>query len=263
MPDAGPARRTTIKSDDEIALMREAGQIVASALDAVRRQAFVGVSLRELDGLAESVIRARGAEPLFKDYHPRWSPTPFPGTICASVNDVVVHGIPDDQRLVDGDLVSVDCGARMAGWCGDAAISFVVGAVDPADHALIDATERALSAGISAARPGNTMGDIADAIGSSARSGGYGLLADHGGHGIGREMHESPSVPNEGRAGSGIRLEVGLVIALEPMLIASGGDGYVVDDDGWTIRTADGSRAAHAEHTVAVTASGPRILTSL
>lgn len=257
-----PARPTGLKTDAEIQLMREAGKIVASALEAVHRQASVGVSLRELDELAESVIRARGAEPLFKNYHPRWSPTPFPGTICASVNDVVVHGIPDDQRLDDGDLVSIDCGARMGGWCGDAAISFVVGSVDAADRTLIESTERALSAGISAARPHNTMGDIANAIGRSARADGYGLLADHGGHGIGREMHESPSVPNEGQAGSGIRLRAGLVIALEPMLIAGGDDDYVVGDDGWTIRTADGSRAAHAEHTVAITTSGPRILTA-
>lgn len=243
--------------------MREAGQIVASALDAVRRHASIGVSLNELDELAEAVIRARGAEPLFKNYHPRWSPTPFPGTICASVNDVVVHGIPNHQPLVDGDLVSIDCGARMSGWCGDAAISFGVGTVDPADRALIESTERALAAGIDAARPGNTMGDVANAIGRSARADGYGLLADHGGHGIGREMHESPSVPNEGPARSGIRLAAGLVIALEPMLIAGGADDYIVDDDGWTIRTADGSRAAHAEHTVAITSAGPRILTTL
>jgi methionyl aminopeptidase len=260
---ASAPRRTGLKSDSEIDLMREAGQIVASALAAVKGHAAIGVTLRELDELAETVIRDRGASPLFKNYHPRWSPTPFPGTICASVNDVVVHGIPNAQPLVDGDLVSIDCGARMNGWCGDAAVSFIVGTVEPADQALVDATDRALAAGIDAARPGNTMGDIANAIGSIARAGGYGLLANHGGHGIGREMHESPSVPNEGPAGRRLVLQPGLVIALEPMLISGGGDDYIVDADGWTIRTADGTRAAHSEHTVAVTDSVPRILTLL
>ena len=255
------SRRAGHKSEDEIELMREAGRTVAAALDAIRRSATVGSNLLDMDELAESVIRERGGEPLFKNYHPRWSPTPFPGTICASVNDVVVHGIPNRQPLVEGDLVSVDCGARVDGWCGDAAISFVVGHPDPADTELIETTERALHAGIAAARPGNTMGDVAHAIGSVARNAGYGLLANHGGHGIGREMHESPSVPNDGEAGTGMRLHPGLVIALEPMLIAGGGDDYRVDRDGWTIRTADGSRAAHAEHTVAVMPDGPQILT--
>ena len=249
------------KSDDEIELMREAGRTVALALAAIRREAAVGSNLLDMDELAEALIRDRGGEPLFKNYHPRWSPTPFPGTICASVNDVVVHGIPNRQPLVEGDLVSIDCGARVEGWCGDAAISFVIGEPEPADLELIDTTERALHAGIAAALPGNTMGDVANAIGTIARGAGYGLLANHGGHGIGRQMHESPSVPNDGEARTGMRLHPGLVIALEPMLIAGGEDDYVVDPDGWTIRTSDGSRAAHAEHTVAITADGPRILT--
>ena len=260
---AAPPRRAGHKSDSEIALMREAGRTVAAALDAIRQSATVGSNLLDMDELAEAVIRERGGEPLFKNYHPRWSPTPFPGTICASVNDVVVHGIPSREPLVEGDLVSIDCGARVDGWCGDAAISFVVGAPAAADIELIDTTERALRAGIAAARPGNTMGDVAHAIGTVARGAGYGLLANHGGHGIGREMHESPSVPNDGEARTGMRLHPGLVIALEPMVIAGGGDDYRVDPDGWTIRTADGSRAAHVEHTVAVTDDGPRILTLL
>ncbi len=251
-----------LKTESEIASMREAGQIVAAALEAARRRAAIGVSLRELDDVAASVIAARGAQPLFLNYHPRWAPSPFPGVICASVNDVVVHGIPSDVRLADGDLVSIDCGARFDGWCGDAAISFIVGEPDPLDVALIDTTVRALEAGIAAVRPGNTMGDVGAAIESVARGGGYGLLADHGGHGIGRRMHEDPSVPNEGRSGRGMRLEPGLVLALEPMLVAGGEDAYRVDDDGWTVRTKDGSRAAHAEHTVAVTATGPRVLTA-
>ena len=187
-----------LKSPTDIGAMRDAGQLVGAALEAVRRHAAVGTTLGELDAVAEATIRARGGEPLFKNYHPRWSPTAFPGTICASVNDVVVHGIPGDDALSDGDLVSIDCGARLAGWCGDAAISFVVGHEDPADRALIDTTDRALAAGIAAARAGNTMGHISSAIGTLARAAGYGLLAHHGGHGIGREMHEAPSVPNVG-----------------------------------------------------------------
>jgi methionyl aminopeptidase len=251
-----------LKTEAEVAVMREAGQIVAAALDAAHRRAAVGVPLRALDEVAAAVIAARGAEPLFLDYHPRWAPSPFPGVICASVNDIVVHGIPSDQRLADGDLVSIDCGARFQGWCGDAAISFVVGEPDPRDLELVATTEKALEAGIAAVRPGNTMGDVGAAIASVARGAGFGLLADHGGHGIGRRMHEDPSVPNEGRAGRGMRLEPGLVLALEPMLVAGGRDDYRMDDDGWAVRTRDGSRAAHAEHTVAVTATGPRVLTA-
>jgi methionyl aminopeptidase len=251
-----------LKTEAELAVMREAGQIVAAALDAVRRRATVGVTLRELDEVAATVIAARGAQPLFLNYHPRWAPSPFPGVICASLNDVVVHGIPSEQRLADGDLVSIDCGARFDGWCGDSAISFVVGEPDPRDLELIDTTERALEAGIAAVRPGNTMGDVGAAICAVARGAGYGLLADHGGHGIGRRMHEDPSVPNEGRAGRGMKLEPGLVLALEPMLVAGGGDEYRLDEDGWAVLTRDGSRAAHAEHTVAVTATGPRVLTA-
>jgi methionyl aminopeptidase len=163
--------------------------------------------------------------------------------------------------LTDGDLVSVDFGAILNGWCGDAARSFVVGTPRQPDTQLIAAAERALAAGIAAVRPGNSLGDIGHAIASSARAEGYGLLANHGGHGIGRTMHEDPHVPNEGTPGKGMRLRPGLVIAIEPMLIADGTDDYAPDPDGWTLRTASGARAAHAEHTVAVTAAGHRVLT--
>ncbi|MGB3481341.1 MAG: type I methionyl aminopeptidase, partial [Mycobacterium sp.] len=173
----------------------------------------------------------------------------------------VVHGVPTDEVLADGDLVSVDFGAVLNGWCGDAARSFTIGAGSPGDADLIAASERALAAGIAAARPGNTLGDIGFAIAASARKDGYGLLADHGGHGIGRTMHESPDVPNEGRRGKGMKLRPGLVIAIEPMLIGDGTEDYLHDPDGWTLRTVSGARAAHSEHTVAVTADGPRILT--
>jgi methionyl aminopeptidase len=173
----------------------------------------------------------------------------------------VVHGIPGPQRLADGDLVSIDCGAHLDGWCGDAAISFIVGTPDPDSETLIETTELALHSGVAAAQPGQRLSDLASAIGAVARAAGYGLLADHGGHGVGRAMHEAPHVPNEGRPGRGLTLRPGLVLALEPMLIAGGVDTYVTDRDGWTLRTSDGSRAAHAEHTVAVTEDGPRILT--
>jgi methionyl aminopeptidase len=250
-----------IKSPDEIAQMREAGRVVANTLAAVKDAADVGVSLKELDELAAETISAAGAAPAFLNYRPRWASVPFPGVICTSVNDAVVHGIPNDYRLQDGDLLSVDCGAFLEGWCGDAAVSFVVGTPDPMDLALVAATDAALARGIEMARIGNKMGDLAYAIGGAARRAGYGLLADHGGHGIGRTMHAEPPVPNEGRPGRGIKLTEGLVIAIEPMLILGGKDDYYHDDDEWTLRSANGRRAAHSEHTVAVTADGPVILT--
>lgn len=250
-----------IKTPEEIALMREAGRVVANALAAVRQAAAVGVSLTELDGVAAASISDAGATPAFLNYRPRWASVPFPGVICTSVNDAVVHGIPNGYRLQDGDLLSVDCGAFLEGWCGDAAISFVVGTVDPVDQALIEATDAALARGIDAARVGNKMGDLAYAIGGAARREGYGLLADHGGHGIGRTMHAEPPVPNDGRPGRGIKLTEGLVIAIEPMLILGGSGDYYHDEDEWTLRSANGRRAAHSEHTVAITADGPVILT--
>lgn len=250
-----------LKMSTEVDAMRAAGHVVARALDAVREAAVIGVRLLDLDEVAAEVIRAAGAEPVFLDYHPEWAPVPFPGTICTSINDAVVHGIPNDYRLRDGDLVSIDCGARLAGWCGDAAISFVVGTAAPADIALVEAADAALAHGIAAARPGNHLGDIGAAIGRYARGAGYGLLADHGGHGIGRQMHEDPHVPNEGRAGKGMPLRRGMVLAIEPMLVADGTDDYRRAADGWTLRTATGARAAHSEHTVAIGENGPEILT--
>ncbi len=241
--------------------MAAAGAVVAEALRAVAAQAAPGMTTADLDRIAADVLAAHGATSPFLNYHPRWAPRPFPAVLCVSVNDAVVHGVPTDQVLADGDLVSVDFGAILNGWCGDAARSFVVGAAQPADAALIEAADAALAAGIAAVRPGNTLGDIGHAIATTARNAGYGMLADHGGHGIGRTMHEAPHVPNEGRPGKGMRLRRGLVIAIEPMLIADGTDDYVHDADGWTLRTATGARAAHSEHTVAVTADGARILT--
>ncbi|MET9853528.1 type I methionyl aminopeptidase [Streptomyces sp. NPDC006450] len=252
-----------LKTDRSIDQMRAAGRVVAHALAAARDRAAVGVSLLELDLVAREVLREAGASSPFLGYRPRFAPVPFPAVICASVNDAIVHGIPNDYRLRDGDLVSIDCGAKLAGWVGDAAVSFTVGRARPADLRLIATSEAALAAGIAAARPGNRVGDIAHAIGRVCRAAGYGIPDGFGGHGIGRSMHEEPGVPNEGPAGQGTKLRAGMVIAIEPMLIAGGTDDYACDADGWTLRTVDGSRAAHSEHTVAITAAGPRILTAL
>ena len=250
-----------IKTDAALEAMREAGRVVANALAAARAAAAVGVRLRELDEAARTVLAEAGARSPFLGYQPSFAPTPFPAVICASVNDAVVHGIPNDYRLRDGDLVSVDCGAELDGWTGDAAISFTVGTGRPADLALIAATQQALDAGIAAATVGHRIGDISHAIGAVAGAHGCGMPADFGGHGIGRRMHEDPHVPNRGRPGRGLPLRHGLALAIEPMLMAGGNDNYQADPDGWTLRTTDGSRAAHIEHTVAVTEAGPRILT--
>ncbi|MBB0244467.1 type I methionyl aminopeptidase [Streptomyces alkaliphilus] len=250
-----------IKSDAAMDAMREAGRVVARALAAVRAAAVPGVRPVELDEVAREVIAEAGAKPAFLHYHPRFAPTPFPGVICVSVNDAIVHGIPGRAPLRRGDLVSVDCGAVLDGWTGDAAVSFTVGPGRPEDRRLVEAGERALAAGIAAAVPGARIGDIAHAIGRTGREAGYGIPDGFGGHGIGRRMHEAPDVPNEGRPGRGMRLRHGMVLAIEPMLLAGGRDDFRHDPDGWTLRTTDGSRATHSEHTVAITDSGPRVLT--
>jgi methionyl aminopeptidase len=249
------------KTANEIATMRSAGRVVGRALAACRDAARVGVSLRELDGVAAKVIREAGAKSSFLHYHPHFAPTPFPAVICSSVNDVIVHGIPDDYQLADGDLVSIDCGAELNGFHGDAAISFIVGTPRPEDERLVAATREALEAGIAAARSGGRLGDISYAVGTVGRREGYGIPRDFGGHGIGRRMHEDPSVPNEGRTGRGFPLKPGLVLAIEPMFMAGGRDAYDTAEDGWALRTVDGSRAAHSEHSVAITADGPLVLT--
>jgi methionyl aminopeptidase len=250
-----------LKTDAAVDAMREAGRVVARALAAAKEAAGVGVSLLELDEAARAVLAEAGASSPFLGYRPSFAPTPFPGVVCASVNDAIVHGIPTGYRLRDGDLLSVDCGAELDGWTGDAAITFSVGTPRPGDAELVAATVRALEAGIAAAVVGNRMGDISSAIGRVAQEAGCGMPADFGGHGIGRRMHEDPHVPNRGRAGRGFPLRAGLVLAIEPMLMAGGSDAYHADEDGWTLRTDDGSRAAHVEHTVAITPEGPRILT--
>lgn len=251
----------TRKSTAEIAVMREAGRVVARALAAVAAAAQPGARLRDLDAVAEGVIRAAGAQPSFLHYHPGFTPTPFPASVCLSVNDVIVHGIPDGRKLRSGDLLSVDCGALLGGFHGDAAITVGVGDVDAASARLVTATQEALDAAIERARAGGRLTDISFAVAEVAGRYGYGTIADFGGHGIGRAMHEAPSLPNASDVpGRGLRLQEGLVLAIEPMLNDGPGE-YVVHPDGWTVATADGSRAAHIEHTVAITADGPQVLT--
>jgi methionyl aminopeptidase len=251
-----------IKTPEEIGAIRAAGRIVAEILAAVRAAAAPGTRLADLDEVARSVLAAAGATSPFLGYQPRFAPVPYPAAICTSVNDAALHGIPGRYRLADGDLLSIDSGAVLDGWTADAATSFTIGPPSQADARLIATTDAALRAGIAAAVPGARIGDISAAIGTAGRAVGYGICTDFGGHGVGRLMHEAPSVPNEGRAGRGLRLGAGLVIAIEPWFLAGGEDSYRIDADGWTLRSADGSRAAHAEHTIAITGDGPVILTA-
>lgn len=245
----------------ELDAMAVAGALVAAALRAVRAAAAPGVSTLELDRVAESVIRDGGGTPSFLGYHG------FPASICASVNDRVVHGIPSaSEVLAAGDLVSIDCGAIVDGWHGDSAVTFGVGTLIDADEALSEATKAAMEAGIAAMVPGNRLTDVSHAIevethaAEARHDRKYGIVAGYGGHGIGRQMHMDPFLPNEGSPGRGPYLAPGSVLAIEPMLTL-GTTKTVVLEDEWTVVTADGTRAAHWEHTVAVTDDGPRILT--
>jgi methionyl aminopeptidase len=241
--------------------MRAAGQVVAQILATVQKEATAGVRLTELDQIARDVLAGAGATSPFLGYQPGFAPIPFPAVICTSVNDAALHGIPDSYRLAEGDLLSVDCGAVLDGWAGDAAVSFTIGPAVPADARLIEVCQQALKAGIAAAVPGGRIGDISAAIGQIGRAAGYGICTDFGGHGIGHTMHEDPHIPNDGPRGRGRTLVPILVLAIEPWFLAGGKDSYEVDDDGWTIRSGDGSQAAHVEHTVAITPAGPQILT--
>jgi methionyl aminopeptidase len=250
-----------LKSAAEIAVMREAGRVVAQTLAAVAAEAAAGVRLSELDDLAVEVIARAGAKPSFLGYQPDWAPTPFPAVLCLSVNDAIVHGIPGKARLKDGDLLSIDCGASIDGYHGDAALTVAVGQIDDQARRLRHTTEAALAAGIAQAQLGARIGDISHAIEAVAREAGYGLPRGMGGHGIGTSMHQAPDVPNTGRPGRGMVLREGLVLAIEPMLVEGGSDHCRVGADGWTVLTTDGSRAAHFEHSVALTPDGPVILT--
>jgi methionyl aminopeptidase len=254
-------RDIELKSPVELEAMRAAGALVARTLAAVAELTKPGVSTAELDALAEQTIRAAGAVPSFLGYHG------FPASICASVNEQIVHGIPSaTQVLEEGDIISVDCGAILEGWHGDAAITIPVGAVSTADLALSAACAGALAAGIAAAVPGGRLSDISHAVqvaceDAGRRDGGtYGIVQEYGGHGIGTSMHMDPFLPNHGAAGHGPRLRPGMALAIEPMLTA--GDPETLElPDGWTVVTADGARAVHWEHTVAITEDGPQVLT--
>ncbi len=250
-----------IKTPGEIDAIRAAGRVVADVLATARAQAAPGARLADLDQAARDVLAKAGATSPFLHYKPGFATVPYPAVICTSVNDAALHGIPGGYRLAPGDLLSVDAGATLDGWVADAAISFTVGPAGDADARLIAVTQDALAAGIAAAVPGGRLGDISAAVGAVGRAAGYGISTELGGHGVGRSMHEDPHIPNRGKARRGMRLVPGLVIAIEPWFMAGGSDECYLDDDGWTIRTADGSRAAHAEHTIAVTADGPVILT--
>ncbi|PPL16516.1 type I methionyl aminopeptidase [Microterricola pindariensis] len=250
-----------LRTPAEIEQMAPAGKFVASVLTATAAAAKVGVNLLALDRLAHDMIREAGAESCYIDYHPSFGASPFGKVICTSVNDAVLHGLPHDYALRDGDLLSLDFAASVNGWVSDSALSIVVGTPREEDLALIDTTTRALAAGIAAAQPGNKIGDISAAIAAVGHGDGYTINTDFGGHGVGRTMHGDPHVPNDGRPNRGLPLRPGLVIAIEPWFLHTT-DRIVTDADGWTLRSADGSRGAHMEHTVAITEDGPRILTA-
>lgn len=250
-------RGIQIKTPEQIEGMRRAGLVVGQTLELLRSSVRAGISTRELDAIAEDNIRSSGATPSFQGYHG------FPASICASVNDEVVHGIPGERVLADGDVISIDCGAIVDGWHGDAAITVAVGDVPAEITALMEATEEALWRGIAAARLGGRVSDISHAVETHVRSrGSYGILEDYVGHGIGSEMHQPPNVPNVGRPGRGPRLVRGLALAVEPMVTLGRKQTHLLDDD-WTVVTRDGSWAAHFEHTFTLTPGGAWVLTAL
>jgi methionyl aminopeptidase len=247
-------RFMTTKSPEDFEKMAIAGAAVAAVHAAVREAAAPGVRTRELDEVAAEVIRDRGCRPSFLGY------LGFPANICTSPNDVIVHGIPGSYRIKDGDILSIDAGAIYEGWHGDAAFTMAVGEVPAEVQRLLTVTEEGLWAGIAAAQAGNRLGDVGHAIEATADQHGYGVVREYIGHGIGRQMHEAPNVPNYGTPGKGIRLKVGMAIAIEPMFNA-GGEDTVLGRDGWTVRTADGALSAHFEHTVAITREGTKVFT--
>ena len=252
------ASAATIKRASEIEQMRAAGAILADILEVLRAEIRPGVSTGDLDAIAARMIADAGAVSSFKGYG---SNPPFPGVICTSLNDEVVHGIPSPRRrLADGDLISVDIGCIVDGWHADCARTWTVGRVPREVSELVDATRRGMEAGIAAALPGNRLGDIGHAIESVAHEHGYGMVRQFVGHGIGRAMHEDPQVPNYGRPGTGMVIEPGMCFAIEPMFNLGRDDVYI-EDDGWTVRTVDGAISAHFENTIAVTDDGPRLLT--
>jgi methionyl aminopeptidase len=242
-----------LKSERELEAMHQANLVVLQVLDAVQQRAAQGVTTSELDRLAEEMIVSAGGRPAFKGYRG------FPASLCISLNDVIVHGIPDSTRLRNGDIVSVDCGVVLDGYVGDAAVTFPVGPISHEAQELIDITRGCLADAIEQVKPGNRLGDVSAAVQQRAESAGFGVVRDFVGHGVGRALHEEPQVPNYGKPGRGRMLKNGLVIAIEPM-VTRGSWKVRVDDDGWTARTEDGKLAAHFEYSVAVTEDGHRVL---
>lgn len=249
-----------LKTPREVEAMRTTGAFIADLLEDLHSRAAVGVNLLDLEYRARHLIEERGAVSCYWDYAPSFGRGPFRNVICLSVNDAVLHGLPHDYVLRDGDLLSIDIAVSIDGWVADSARSLIVGTPRPADQRVIEATERALDAAIAAALPGGRLGDISAAIGAVADEYGYPVNTEFGGHGLGRTMHEEPHVSNRGRAGRGLVLQPGLTLALEPWF-AQGTNKIVYDRDGWTLRSADGSRTAHSEHTIAVTDGSPLVLT--
>ncbi|MEA4883206.1 MAG: type I methionyl aminopeptidase [Clostridia bacterium] len=243
-----------LKTPAEIVRMRAAGALVGRVLEALRSRVAPGVATGSLDRLAEGIIRDAGGVPSFKGYRG------YPASICASVNDEIIHGIPGGRALKEGDIVGIDVGAILDGYHGDSAITVPVGDVSPEAEHLMAATKGALEAGIAAARAGMRLGDIGHAVQAHVEAEGFSVVRDFVGHGIGRSMHEEPQIPNYGPPGVGLRLRPGMVLAIEPMVNAGGYEVEILDDN-WTARTRDGSLSAHFEHTVAVTLDGPEVLT--
>jgi methionyl aminopeptidase len=251
-----------LKSAREIDLLRASADLVSRTLAEVGRHVRPGVTTAHLDQVAEAFIRSRGARPSFKGYRMGGRGTPFPGAICASVNDVVVHGIPGPITLQEGDLIAIDCGVELNGYYGDSAYTFAVGTISPEAAALCRTTYEALYQGIREAVAGKRVGDISEAVQRSCERQGYGVVRDLVGHGIGRNMHEDPQVPNYGRRGEGKKLKEGLVICIEPMINRGTHEVSFDDDDGWTVRTLDREPSAHYEHTVVIRRGQPEILTT-
>ncbi|MFI9503196.1 type I methionyl aminopeptidase [Nocardia sp. NPDC052566] len=250
-----------LKTADEIDRMAVTGQFVGEVLAELRTLARIGVNLLELEAHVRERIRQRGAQSCYWDYAPSFGRGPFRNTVCLSVNDAVLHGLPFDYALCDGDVLTMDLAVGIDGWVADAATTVIVGTPDAEDVRLVRATEEALAAAIAVALPGNRIGDISAAIAAVAKAYGYPVNTEFGGHGLGRTMHEDPHVPNAGSAGRGFTLRPGLTIAIEPWFARTTAR-IVTDPDGWTIRSADGSRTAHSEHTIAITDGAPRVLTA-
>lgn len=248
-------RKIQLKNQQQVRKLRAAGQLVAETFAMIEPHVRPGVTTLELDRLAETFIRAHGAEPSFKGYNG------FSGSICVAVNDVVVHGIPGRQALKEGDIIAIDIGARLDGWHGDATITYAVGEIDVESRRLMDVCKASLDAGIEMSRAGNRLSDVSAAVQHVVEAAGFNVVRNLYAHGVGRDLHEAPSFPHYGVPGRGPRLKEGMVYTIEPMIVA-GDEAVDLLDDGWTIITADGSRSAQYEHTIAITSNGPLILTA-